>query len=181
MHLSTASHGSSTLTLPAWDVKAISLQLILLLSAAFVLPSIAHALGLPVRMFLPMHWPVLLAGLCYGWRSGLIIGLSAPAVSYLISGMPPIFMLPAMTFELAAYGFVAGFARERFRLGFFTSLLVALISARALFVGYLFATGTISQPLIAYLQAAMLPGAIGAIGQLIALPLIARKWVGSRS
>ncbi len=172
--------GHRSLTLPAWEVKAVTLQFLLLLSASYVLPAIAHATGLPVRMFLPMHWPVILAGLCYGWRSGVVIGLSAPAVSYMMSGMPPVFMLPAMTLELGVYGFAAGFAREMLKLGWFMSTLLSLLVGRVLFVGYVFASGAVSQTFIAYMQAAMLPGLVGAAGQLIALPLIARRWVGRK-
>lgn len=165
-------------TLPALEIKAIAVQLALLAAAAFFLPSAAHLLGLPVRVFLPMHWPVIVAGLCYGWRSGAVIGLSAPIVSYLISGMPPPIMLPAMTFELGAYGLIAGLSREKLKLGWFMSTLTTLVVGRIFFIGYVFAAGAVSQPFVAYIQTAMLPGLIGAAGQLIALPLVARKWVG---
>ena len=169
------------ITLPAWESKAIVLQLLLLFSASIVLPSAAHALGLPVRTFLPMHWPVVLAGLCYGWRSGAIIGLSAPALSYLLSGMPPVLMLPAMTLELGVYGFIAGLSRQILKLGWFSSTLLALLAGRGFFIGYVFATGAVSSSFVNYLQTAMIPGLIGALGQVIALPLIARRWVGTRS
>ena len=91
-------------TLPALRVRAVSAQMALLLAAAFVLPALAHAAGVPGRVWLPMHWPVIFAGLCYGWRSGALIGLAAPGVSFLLSGMPPAVVLPGMTAELAAYG-----------------------------------------------------------------------------
>ena len=174
-------HSSATsLTLPAWNIRAVTAQLLLLIAAAFILPAASHAVGLPVRGFLPMHWPVILAGLCYGWRSGLIIGVSAPFVSYMLSGMPPLVMLPPMTLELAAYGSIAGIARERFALGWFTSTLTALVAGRLIFLGFAFATGAVKQPFLIYLQAAMLPGILAAVGQLIALPIIARWWVGKK-
>jgi hypothetical protein len=180
MQYSAVSTGQSALTIPAWNVKAVTIQLLLLIAASFVLPAAAHAIGLPVRLFLPMHWPVLLAGLCYGWRSGLAIGLAAPAVSYLLSGMPPMFMLPSMTLELAVYGFVAGFSRERLKLGWIASTLAALIVGRLAFLGFTFATGAGSQPFLSYLQAAMVPGLAAALGQIVLLPLIARGWVGRK-
>ncbi len=169
-----------TLTLPAWNVKAVSFQLALLVLAALVLPAAAHMFGLPVRTLLPMHWPILLAGVCYGWRSGLIIGMCAPVFSYFVSGMPPAFMLPAMTLELAVYGFVAGISREWFKLGWLASTFAALVIGRVIFLGYVFAAGAASLPFLAYLQAAMLPGLAGVLGQLILIPTIARKWVGSK-
>lgn len=167
-------------TLPAWQVKAVTVQLLLLISAAFVLPALAHATGLPVRSLLPMHWPVLLVGLCYGWRSGLLVGLTAPALSFVISGMPPVYMLPAMTIELVAYGFLAGFFREHVRFGWLLSTGLALIGGRLVFLGFVFALGAVSTPFAEYLKAAMLPGLIGGTAQLILLPLIAGWWFRSQ-
>src|SRR5687768_13483244 len=144
MQYSAASPAMNAATLPAWNLKAVTIQLLLLATAALALPALAHALGLPVRVFLPMHWPVILAGLCYGWRSGLLIGLSAPAFSYLVSGMPPAVMLPAMTFELAAYGLIAGACRQRLKLGFVLSTLITLVAGRILFISLALATGAIT-------------------------------------
>ncbi len=168
-----------SLTLPFWGVKAVTVQLLLLVSASFLLPALAHASGLPVRTLLPMHWPVLLVGLCYGWRSGLLVGLAAPALSFAISGLPPFYMLPAMTIELAAYGFLAGFFREHVRFGWLLSTGLALVGGRLVFLGFVFALGAVSTPFAEYLKAAMLPGLLGATAQLILLPLIAGWWVRS--
>jgi hypothetical protein len=59
-----------------------------LFGAAVILPVLAHWFNAPVRYLLPMHWPVILAGLVYGWRGGALTGLLAPSVSYLVSGFP---------------------------------------------------------------------------------------------
>lgn len=165
------------LVLPALRPRAVSLQIMLLLAAAFVLPAVAHALDVPVRVLLPMHWPVILAGLCYGWRSGAIIGLAAPGVSFLLSGMPPAIILPAMTAELAAYGFFAGFFRELLRRNRYVSVAGSLLGGRLVFVGLALATGALSEPLGGYLVSALLPGAGAAIGQLVLLPVLANRWV----
>src|SRR4051794_33100232 len=119
-----------TTVLPAFEVNAVIVQVLLLAAAAFLLPAAAHLTGLPTQVLLPMHWPVVLVGLCYGWRSGLLIGLLAPATSFVLSGMPPAQMLPAMTIELAAYGLLAGLARQNFGLGWFASSAVSLIGGR---------------------------------------------------
>lgn len=66
------------------------------------------------RMFLPMPFFVLLAGLMLGWRAGLATALMSPAVSYLISGMPMMNILPFITIQLIAYGVVAGIAKEKY-------------------------------------------------------------------
>lgn len=171
----------SILVLPALEKKAIAIQIAFLATAAFLLPALAHLTGLPTRVLLPMHWPVILAGLCYGWRSGLAIGLAAPSVSFLVSGMPPVFILPAMTVELAAYGLLAGFARQNLRLNTFASAAISLIGGRVVFLATIFAFGTITTGLGTYLQTSMLPGIPAALAQLILLPLAARWWVHRNS
>ena len=58
-----------------------------LAAAAIALPAACHLLNAPVRALLPMHWPVLLAGLVFGWRGGLAVGLLVPLSSFALSGM----------------------------------------------------------------------------------------------
>lgn len=152
-----------------------------LVALAIALPSLAHLSGLPVRQLLPMHWPVIIAGLVYGWRGGLLVGLVSPGLSFLISSMPYPPMIAPMTIELACYGAVAGLCREQFKLSGFVSTAIALIAGRIAFLAIVFSAGSVSQSFVPYLQAAMLPGLIAAAVQIIALPFIARWWVdGSR-
>lgn len=167
--------------LPALEKKALAMQIAFLASAAFVLPALAHLTGLPTRVLLPMHWPVLLAGLCYGWRSGLAIGIAAPSLSFLLSGMPPVFVLPAMTVELAAYGFIAGFARQNLQLNTFVSSALSLIGGRIVFLATILAIGSVSTTFAVYLQTSMLPGIPAAIAQLVLLSIAANWWVGRES
>ena len=173
--------GAGELTLPAWGVKPVAIQFLLILAAAFVLPAAAHATGLPVRILLPMHWPVLFIGLVYGWRSGLIAGAAAPLISFAFSGMPPAFMLPSMMFELAAYGFLAGAFREIFRLNVFVAMALALIGGRIIFLAVTFATGAVTQTFGAYFMAAMVPGLYAAAAQLIILPILASLMLRDRT
>lgn len=167
--------------LGAWGLRAISAQAGLLVSAAFLLPAASHAAGLPVRLLLPMHWPILLAGLCYGWRSGALVGLAAPAISFLLSGHPLPAVLPSMTLELGAYGALAGLGCEALRLHRAVSTLVAALGGRLVFLLAMLATGAIAGPLAIYLQAAVLPGLPAVIGQIAILPLVARWWVRRES
>jgi uncharacterized membrane protein len=164
-------------TLPAWRPRALTVQAFLLVAAAWLLPALAHAAGLPARTLLPMHWPVILVGLCYGWRSGALVGLGAPALSFLLSGMPPPIVLPAMTLELGAYGFLAGFARETLRQGWFVAALASLLGGRLVFLAAVLLTGALTTSWSAYLAAAMLPGLPAALAQAALLPLLARWWV----
>jgi len=77
-----------------------------------------------------MHIFVLIAGLAFGWRAGLIVGLFTPLASYAVSGMPVLRILPQIVVELSAYGLVAGILREKFNLRVAWSLVGAMIGGR---------------------------------------------------
>ena len=109
-------------------------QTALFLALALVLPIGLHALG-PIagRIFLPMHIPVLIAGFLVGPASGLAVGLIAPGLGHLMSGMPPSYAVPLMSMELALYGLVAGLAYNRLKLNIVIALIVAIIFGRLAF------------------------------------------------
>ncbi len=163
-------------TLTFWGARSIIMQ-ILLVAAAALLPAIAHISGAPVRILLPMHWPVILAGLVFGWRGGAIVGLLAPIASNMISGMPFPGIIPAMTVELAVYGFVAGLLREKFAFNGFLSVIIAVLAGRLFFAATVLATVTAAGGFTTYFKAALIPGIPAAIIQIIALPILAKLWV----
>jgi niacin transporter len=79
----------------------------LLIAIGIVLPLAFHHVPGAGRIFLPMHIPILICGLICGVPYGLAAGIITPILSSLTTGMPPAAILPAMTFELAAYGVVS--------------------------------------------------------------------------
>ncbi|HUV31703.1 MAG TPA: ECF transporter S component [Acidobacteriota bacterium] len=105
----------------------------LYLALALVLPVGFHALGLGGRIFLPMHITVLLAGFLAGPASGLVVGLLAPGLSHLVTGMPPSYAVPLMSLELPVYGLIAGLAYIRLGLNVYIALLIAIVFGRVMF------------------------------------------------
>ncbi len=93
-------------------------------------PWVFHQFHLAGPTFLPMHILVFVAGLLFGWRLGLMVGLLTPLASYVVSGMPVLQILPQIVVELSVYGLVAGILRERFNLRVVWSLLGAMIAGR---------------------------------------------------
>lgn len=87
-----------------------------------------HPLAGPI--FLPMFFFILLAGLLFGWRAGLLVGILTPLISYGISGMPLLERLPIIVIEASLYGLSAGLLRERLKLNVFFSLLGAMVVGR---------------------------------------------------
>lgn len=153
--------------------KAAALQLGLI-GAATLLPTVCHLTGAPVRVFLPMHWPVLLAGLVYGWRGGLAVGMAAPLASFALSGMPPVSLLPMMGAELAAYGLFAGLARETFRLNAYLSAAIAVLAGRAVFAAASLSSGVPFN----FVMAGLVPGLAAGLLQIALLPSLAKSWTG---
>lgn len=148
-----------------------------LIGAAVILPLVAHLSGAPVRYLLPMHWPVIFAGLVYGWRGGALTGFLAPIVSYFLSGFPLPGILPSMTLELVTYGLLTGFLRERTKLSPFLSVAIALLAGRIVFIASVLFGNVVITNHLEYFQAALLPGVVAALCQIALLPLLSKWWV----
>jgi hypothetical protein len=149
----------------------------LFISLAIVLPVGLHMLGPWGRVLLPMHIPVLLAGFLVGPLSGLVVGLLAPVVSHLLTGMPPSYAVPLMTLELPVYGLIAGIAYRRFNLNIYFALLWSMIFGRLVFGAALFFLGMfIELPYTAAaffsLGGALWAGLPGIVLQLVIVPII---------
>jgi len=111
------------------DIRSYALTAVFVLAAVLV-PWIFHQFHLAGPTFLPMHIFVLIGGLVFGWRAGLIIGLLTPLASYAVSGMPVLRLLPQIVIELSAYGLIAGILREKYNLRAIWSLLGAMVGGR---------------------------------------------------
>ena len=144
-----------------------------LVALSIVLPALAHALGIPGAVVLPMHWTVILAAVVLGWKAGALAGLAAPALNTLFTGLPMLPLLPLMTIEVGLYGFIAGVARQKGRLNTFASVALALVGGRIGFIFAAFALGRIDGTLGTFIGAALAPGLIAALLQLILIPIIA--------
>ena len=123
---------TKVLTKPIVGLKNIEL---INFSAIFValavaLPLVSHQFNLAGPTFLPMHLFVITAGLLFGWRAGLLVGLLTPLVSFTVSGMPFLPVLPQITAEIMVYGLAAGFLREKLKLNLYLSLILAMIIGR---------------------------------------------------
>ena len=85
------------------------------LALSFLLPFLTGQIPTVGQLLCPMHLPVLLCGFLCGWKWGLAVGVVAPLLRSFTLGMPPLFPTAlCMAFELAAYGFLAGFLYKKF-------------------------------------------------------------------
>lgn len=118
------STSSTSIALRRADLPRLSLTVkaaatVLAIVAAVALPQLFHVIGAVSGQgtmlgvaFLPMHLPIIFVGLIAGPAVGAIAGAAAPLVSFLLSGMPMLAMLPLMMIELCAYGLIAGLLRS---------------------------------------------------------------------
>ena len=150
----------------------------LFMAAGLVLPFLTGQIPQIGSMLLPMHLPVLLCGLVCGWQYGALVGAVLPLVRYLLFGMPPVFPTGvAMCFELAAYGFLAGwlYAHSRWKCvkALYACLIPAMIGGRLVWgvveVVLLGLTGS-AFTWSAFLAGAVLNAVPGIILQLVFIP-----------
>ena len=106
----------------------------LFLALGYALPFLTGQIPQFGSMLLPMHIPVFLCGLICGWQYGAVIGFILPLTRCLFFSMPPVYVAIAMTFELATYGFVAGFLYSRARkqgiVALYCSMIIAMLAGR---------------------------------------------------
>lgn len=147
----------------------------LFLALAVIIPIAFHQFGMAGRYFLPMHIPVLLAGCIGGPVSGFIVGLLAPGLSFLLTGMPPTYAVPLMSVELPLYGLAAGLFYFRLRLNVYVALLAALIIGRIGFVVGLLILGfflELPYGIREYITVALVQGLPGIVIQIVLVPTI---------
>ena len=100
------------------------------ISSSLILVWLTHQFHLFGPLLLPMHLFIFVAALSFGWRVGICVGLLVPLISYLISGMPLLNILPQIIIEASFYGFTAGFLKEKLKFNIWLSFLIAMIIGR---------------------------------------------------
>ncbi|NSW76193.1 MAG: ECF transporter S component [Candidatus Atribacteria bacterium] len=148
-----------------------------LLAVGMVLPVIFHGLGIPGNMFLPMHFPALLAGfILLNPGSAFVVGFLLPLLNFLISGMPPFPVFLPMMVELGSYGALAAFFAHRLRFSTVVALIMSLILGRVVFLlaqfgilGLLFGRKV---SVLMTLQSLFVTALPGIVIQLVLIPII---------
>jgi uncharacterized membrane protein len=145
-----------------------------MVAVGVLLPLItSHGFGVQGTVLLPMHIPVLLSGLLLGPRYGLMVGLVTPALSCLLTSMPPVYpMLPIMLCELAVYGLASGLLAKKFSVHI--SLIGAMLSGRLTYAAVFYAL-LLNDPDMKALSvtAAVTTGIAGIVIQVILIPPLA--------
>ncbi len=151
----------------------------LMLALSIILPTVigmgSQRLG---QIFLPMHIPVMLCGIICGTPYGIIIGLSAPLLKSVITGLPVMTAAVSMAFELATYGGMCGMLYKLFpkKIGFiYPNLLLSMIVGRIVngSINYLITTASDNEfVLSSFITLTTVNALPGIVIQLALIPLI---------
>ena len=150
------------------------------LSLGLVLPFLTGQIQQFGNMLSPMHLPVFLCGLICSWKYGMAIGFIMPLMRSAIFHMPVMYPnAVAMAFELAAYGFVAGYlygkSKYKCTKALYKSLIIAMLSGRAVWgVAQIILLGVSGKAftLSAFIAGAFVNAWPGIILQLVLIPVI---------
>lgn len=151
--------------------------------SAVALPLALHAIGAASGLgtalgefLLPMHFPIILAGFLAGPYAAGIAGLLSPLISFGLTGMPALVMLPFMMIELMVYGFCAGALRNKnipdIAKVLITQIIGRTVRAAAILIGF-YGLGTAVAP--AVILTSIKIGFVGIIIQLLVIPFIVRS------
>lgn len=156
----------------------------LFIALGLLLPFLTGQIPEIGSMLCPMHIPVLICGFVCGWKYGTIVGFITPLLRNVIFSMPPLYPTAlSMAFELATYGFIAGFLYELFSnnnkngiIYIFITLIVSMILGRLVWgcIRYILAIidGSYSFTISIFLSGAFITAWPGIILQLILIPTL---------
>lgn len=156
----------------------------LVLSAVFlalaqVLPFFTGQIPEIGSMLCPMHIPVIVCGFICGAPWGLAVGFTSPILRSLTMGRPVMFPnAVCMAFELAFYGFVAGFLHKRLpdkKPYIYISLITSMLAGRLVWGVVMFVSLGLTGggfTLDAFLAGAFTNALPGIIVQLILVPVV---------
>lgn len=150
----------------------------LLIAIGVALPFVFHTIPNAGGIFLPMHIPVLLSGFICGPLYGLGVGVLTPLISSMLTGMPPVAILPGMACELAVYGLITGLLYKKNIIkndygNVYVSLLVAMFAGRltyGILNSLIFRAGAYS--LKVWISTAFVVSIPGIIAQLVIIPIL---------
>ena len=160
------------------EMKQLTLSA-MFLALAFVMPFLTGQIPQIGSMLCPMHIPVLLCGFFCGAPWGLVVGFVAPILRSFTLGMPPMFPTAfCMAFELATYGFIAGWLHNKLskkKANVYVSLLGAMVIGRLVWGIIMFCCMGFDASkfgLSAFLAGAVLNAVPGIIVQIVLIPVL---------
>ena len=101
---------------------------ILFVIGNLILPQLAHLVPQGGLIFLPIYFFTLIAAYKYGIHVGLLTAILSPLANYLLFGMPPIAVLPAIIVKSTILAIAASLAAKYFGKISFWAILLAVLA-----------------------------------------------------
>jgi len=158
---------------PAWTIVLGGL----FLSLALVLPLLFHALGLG-SAFLPMFYPLVLGGFLLPWSVAVSLGIAAPLLSALLTGMPPFYppIAPVMMVEGVVLALGPFIFYQKWRWNRWLALLITLGLDRLLLLGLVWVLAEwLRLPRLFITVSSVLRGLPGIIIMMVVLPPLIKE------
>jgi len=102
----------------------------ILLAIGIWLPTVFHMVGQGGAIWLPMHWSILLGGYYLPIGYAVLLGFLTPALSALITGMPPAPLHYFIMLELGALGGTIAWLRRKNPEAIYGPLLAGMLASR---------------------------------------------------
>jgi hypothetical protein len=100
---------------------------LLFISGNIALPWLCHQFNLGGPMFLPIYFFALIAGYKYGYTVGILTALSSPLANTFLTGMPPVYLIPIITFKSLLLAVCSAYIAKRSKkISLFNLLMVVL-------------------------------------------------------
>lgn len=101
------------------------------LVGVYLLPAFAHLLSIPVYMIEPMRVVLILAVVHTSWQNVMLLAITLPLCSFILSGHPQGLKAAIITFELLSNAMVFYFLTTKIK-SQFLSMFLAIISSKLL-------------------------------------------------
>src|SRR5690606_34696797 len=100
-----------------------------------LLPQLAHLVPQGGFIFLPIYFFTLIAAYKYGIHVGLLTAILSPLANYLLFGMPPAAVLPAIIIKSAILAGAAAWMAHRFKKVSLLAILLAILAYQVIGTG----------------------------------------------
>ncbi len=148
----------------------------LFIALGLLVPMLFHAVGGAGPVFLPMHLPVLVGGFILSPKFAVLVGLSTPLLSSVLTGMPVLMpMAPIMMAELGIYGLTVSLLKGKVvnnGITLISAMILGRISAVFMVTVLVKIIGIKFAPPVTFIIGAVTTGIPGIIIQLIFIPIL---------
>lgn len=102
----------------------------ILIIGSLILPQLFHLIPNGGQIFIPIYFFTLIGSYKYGIRVGILLSVFSPITSFLIFGMPPLFMLFQLVLVSIILSIIASFIALKTKKISFIGIFIAVIFAQ---------------------------------------------------